>query len=166
MRRRDDPNVFTPDFLNHVERSDHESDTQYEAALAGPWHVVELDGRRFAVLRDGAGFHERLAAVLEGRETALLLAAVLPLIGTTNPYRIEPRSRDRLGLELQRIAGGRLHSVGHLRYREPDALEALHLAEGFLRSPAALARLLEAASYESLSQAGRLLRQRLAGAGS
>lgn len=52
--------------------------------------------------------------------------------------------------------------VGWLRRYEPRIVEALHLLEGFTRSPLALAGLLDAAGGGAIKQAGSILARRMA----
>ncbi len=161
MRHQDDPNVFTPEFLLGVERRDQESPSQFEASLAGPWQVTEIAERRFAIHHAAAPMGEPPPAILTSRETALLLAALYPLIGRANPFQLA-HTQSEEGFAIQTLAGGHMHTLGWLRDTHSEVLEALHLAEGFLRSPIAFAGILEAASHEALLQAGRLVLKRLA----
>ena len=82
------------------------------------------------------------------------------MIGRDNPYRLS-EARDEHGFQIQAIIGGHLGAVGWMEHKHPEVLEALYLAEGFLRSPTALAGLLEAASHEALLQAGRMVLEQL-----
>ncbi|HYH46148.1 MAG TPA: hypothetical protein VEG34_10710, partial [Thermoanaerobaculia bacterium] len=53
--------------------------------------------------------------------------------------------------------------VGWLRLYNPDLVGALHVLESVVRSPAALASLLEAAGPLALERVGQILRRRLVG---
>ncbi|HYL04571.1 MAG TPA: hypothetical protein VE075_00925 [Thermoanaerobaculia bacterium] len=52
-------------------------------------------------------------------------------------------------------------AVGHLRDFDESLAGALHVAAALVRSPEALARLLEAAGYVTLEQVGRILDRRI-----
>jgi hypothetical protein len=56
---------------------------------------------------------------------------------------------------------GTLEKAGWLRHTHPELVEALNVVEWLLRSPASLALVLEAASYEVLAHAGEILEKRL-----
>jgi len=53
--------------------------------------------------------------------------------------------------------------VGHLELFDQNLLEALHVVESLLRSPEALAGLLEAAGQIALERAGAILDERIGG---
>jgi hypothetical protein len=120
-------------------------------------------------------------AVFRRRETALLAAAVLPATGREPLFRLDtepdargfplrasgapcPRQDRRLEGEGD-VAGpppaappaDPANLVGHLRDFDEGLADALQVAAALVRSPVALARLLEAAGYVALEQAGRIL---------
>lgn len=172
------PNVFAPEFLDRVGKRESQPVTTAEAAWAGPWRV-EPHGEEFAVLRESGGEPE---AVTEVRETALLLAAIFPVVGRDPLYRLERGEEARqvddednadqeepIEAFLQDGDDGRrggalktvLGPVGWLRALDEGVAEALSVAEYLLRSPTALAFLLEAAPVETLEQAGAILARRM-----
>ena len=156
MSDRTAKNVFDSDFLDRLARRGRGGPTSAEAEHAGPW-TVRAQESGFAVLR--AADDEPDARLAE-RETALLLAAVFPALGREQRYQLTA-SEGAAGVDVRSFGGGRLEKVGWLRHRHPEIVEALHVVEWLLRSPASLALLLEAASYEVLAHAGRILDRRL-----
>jgi len=148
--------VFTEEALSRLRLRD-EAPTAAEADLAGPWRVSRLARGGFGVFRRGdeeAG--DPPLAVLSGRHLALLVAAALPGIGQSAVFRIHPEAGEA-GYPLLRDgseAGALVTFLGELA----PALDAL---EAVLRSPAALALLLEAAGSAALERAGRELGLRL-----
>lgn len=167
------PNAFDPDFLRRLTLRGEVS-TAPEAELAGPWKVCEV-AAGFGVFRQweepspsgtgtergGAEGGDLPEAVFEHREHALLLAAVLA--GTGREPLFELRSADEPeGYAVESVWGDRwVATVGRLRRFQPDVVDALHVAESLVRSPVALAHLLEAAGPTALELAGRILRYRL-----
>ena len=63
------------------------------------------------------------------------------------------------GFAVEAGNGGEV--VGHLELFDPNLIEALHVAEGLLRSPETLALLLEAAGQIALERAGAILDERI-----
>ena len=163
MRSSDDSipssrNAFSPSFLHRIGERD-EPPTAGEADAAGPWRVLELPSRGFGLFRSGespARGH-RPAAVLRQRWLALLAAAVLPGTGRDAAFRLQKDS----GPEGFAVEDGSGEIVGHLELFDPNLIEALHVAEGLLRSPEALAVLLEAAGQVALERAGAILDERI-----
>jgi hypothetical protein len=163
MRSSDDSipssrNAFSPSFLHRIDERD-EPPTAGEADAAGPWRVLELPGRGFGLFRAGespARGH-RPAAVLRQRWLALLAAAVLPGTGRDAAFRLQKDS----GPEGFAVEDGSGEIVGHLELFDPNLIEALHFAEGLLRSPETLAVLLEAAGQVALERAGAILDERI-----
>ncbi len=164
MRSSDDSisssrNAFSPSFLHRIGERD-EPPTAGEADAAGPWRVLELPGRGFGLFRAGESpaLGDRPAAVLRQRWLALLAAAVLPGTGRDAAFRLQKDS----GPEGFAVEDGHgVEVVGHLELFDPNLIEALHVAEGLLRSPEALAVLLEAAGQVALERAGAILDERI-----
>lgn len=153
--------VFSPAFLELLARRDPVPLSTYEAALAGPW-TIERRGDEYAVVREADG---ELAAVVRFQDTALLLAASLPLTGRGARYWARRESEgdgEEAVLALTTIVGEQgPTTVGRLRRRNEELLATLSTVEHLLRSPASLALLLEAAPVESLSQAFEMFFGRL-----
>lgn len=147
-------NAFRAAFLERL-LDDDQPATAHWAASAGPWDAAPAPGGRFRVEREGGDGDDR-AAVVEERQTALLLAAALPGSPGRELYRLRPE-RGAEGYEL--VRAGR--PVGRLAWFDPHLVATLSALEQIVASPRALALLLEAAGYDALRRAGRLLAARL-----
>ena len=93
---------------------------------------------------------------------ALLLTVALPAIEREPLFHL---SEDEVaeGYALSAVFGEQGCQVaGWLRRYEPRVAQALHLLECVVRSPAALAALLEAAGCTAVEQVGQILARRLA----
>jgi hypothetical protein len=162
MRSSDDRstpvhNAFHPDFLHRIGERD-EPLTGGEADVAGPWLVEEIPGAGFGLFRSGEGKKRafRPAAVFRDRAHALLAAAVLPGTGRDAAFRLGTEA-ELAGYPL-RIPGGEI--AGHLHLFDEALAAALHVVEALVRSPEALANLLEAAGGLALERAGAILDKR------
>jgi len=162
MRSSDDgsipvPNAFHPDFLKRIGERD-EPLTAAEADVAGPWLVEEIPGAGYGLFRSGEGHHRafRPTAVFRDRAHALLAAAVLPGTGRDAAFRIGA-DPELAGYPLHNSAGA---IAGHLHLFDERLTDALHVVEALVRSPEALANLLEAAGSIALERAGAILDQR------
>jgi len=170
-------NAFDADFLHELARRG-EVPTAPEAELAGPWKVCRLPGDRHGVFRawevpDGGADGDCKdrgseddgdvpEAVFEQREHALLAAAVLPALGREPLFQLSPADRPE-GYSVESVWGDRwVATVGRLRRFQPDLVDALHIAESVVRSPTALACLLEAAGHTALELVGRILHRQMA----
>jgi hypothetical protein len=139
----------------------------------------------------GGGAGDVPYAVFRRREMALLAAAVLPATGRELLFRLdtEPDAEGfpllaSLAASSRRAApaapssetlakapsaqaagaagaGSSPAAAGHLRDFDEGLAGALHLAAALVRSPLALAWLLEAAGHVALEQAGRILDRRV-----
>jgi hypothetical protein len=135
-------NAFIPDILRWLAKRDSEPSTTAEAEVAGPWKVVPLVAGGFGLFQVGESPDADVpAATLTSNELALLTAAILPGTGRDPLYRLDPEDTPQ-GFAIE--SGNEV--VGHLPLFNPDVTAALHVAGCLLRSPAALARLLEAGS--------------------
>lgn len=151
--------VFTEEALERLRRAD-EPPTAAEAELSGPWRVHELREGGFGVFRHGdeeAG--DPPLGRFAGRHLALLAAAALPGLGRASAYRVDPQGGEA-GYPLVREGV----EVGALGIFLADLAPALDALEALLRSPPALALLLEAAGPTALERAGRELGMRLVAA--
>jgi hypothetical protein len=153
------PNAFSSSFLHRVAELD-EPPTAGEADVAGPWRVVELPGRGFGLFRHGESIARghRPAALFRQRWLALLAAAVLPGTGRDAAFRLEKDSGPG-GFAVETGNGG--EPMGFLELFDERLIEALHVTAGLLRSPEALALLLEAAGQVALERAGAILDERI-----
>ena len=159
MPDQPEPNVFSLEFLQQVYKQEEVPIGTQEATWAGPWRV-ERHQEEFAVLRESDGKPE---AVTEFWETAALMAAVFPIVGRENLYCLESVEDGEYRAVLKSVLGDRgWTTLGRLRLCHEGVVEPMSVAEYLLRSPAALALLLEAAPYETLQQAGTIIARRLA----
>jgi hypothetical protein len=163
MRSDDDrntprvPNIFLREFLDRLgERL--EPPSAAEAAVSGTWRLEEIRATFYAVFRPetppARGY--RPTAVVFDPHHALLIAALLPGTGRDPLYRLhkEPTA-DGYSVE----SGGEI--LGHLAVFDDKLVDALHVVECILRSPEALANLLEAAGAVVLERAGAILEGRM-----
>lgn len=157
-------NAFNEEFLALL-RERSEPHTAAEADLCGPWRLEPAGGERVAVLREW----ESLAAgdlpeaVLAREETALLMRAALAALGREPLFSLrgDPTAE---GFPVEAVFGKKgVQVVGWLRLYNPELVEALHVLESVVRSPVALASLLEAAGPLALERVGQILRRRLVG---
>jgi hypothetical protein len=172
MRSRSDrssvvlDNVFSHDYLAELRGRD-EVLTAAEAEYAGPWKcapasVATMPGG-VAVLREWEDLsRDAPEGVLWHEETARLLAIALPIAEREPLFYLDDRETPD-GFELRAVYGEQgAQGAGWLRRYEPRLAEALHLLEGVVRSPRALADLLEAAGPVAVEQVGKILARRLA----
>lgn len=150
-------NAFDSEFLRDLDRRDEPS-TGPEAETAGPWWVSPLPHGGWGVFGSphSTDPHEPIARFLH-REHALVAAAVLPGTGRDPEIRLDSRERSE-GFALLSADG---RPIGALRNFDQPLADALHVVDCLLRSPAALANLLEAAGATALTRAGRILRSAL-----
>lgn len=153
------PNAFDSRFLQRIGERD-EPLTGPEADVAGPWIIEEIPGSGFGLFRNGEGLARafRPTAVFGSRAHALLAAAVLPGTGRDVAFRLGGDPEDA-GYPLRDSSGT---VAGHLRLFDQSLSDALHVVETLVRSPEALANLLEAAGGLALERAGAILDQRFA----
>ena len=146
-------NIFLREFLELLNRR-NEPSAATEAAVAGPWHVEEVRATFYAVYRNGesAVRGHRPAAVFTDRTPALLVAALLPATGRDPLFQLQKEAGPS-GFAVE--AGG--EAIGHLAVFDDKLVEWLHVVECLLRSPEALASLLEAAGGVVLERAGAVL---------
>jgi hypothetical protein len=179
-------NAFTHDFLTRLDQAG-EPDSAREADVTGPWAVRPVayrGGTGFGLLREWESVEQGDVpyAVFRRREMALLAAAVLPASGREPLFRLR-KQPDALGFELDAVDRAGTHptsaadgadaadltaaaaapstATGHVREFDEDFAAALHVAAAIVRSPLALARLLEAAGFVAVEQVGRILHRRI-----
>lgn len=149
--------IFTQEALKRLRESE-EPPTGGEAELAGPWRVVRLARRDFGVFQPGEDTEaDPPFGRFTGRHVALLAGAALPGLGRAGSFRVGPEAGEN-GYPLLR--GGM--EVGTLSYFLAELATALDLLDAVVRSPLALALLLEAAGPTALERSGRVLGRRLA----
>lgn len=151
-------NTFSASFLDHIASLD-EPPTAGEVDVAGPWRVLELPGSGHGLFRLGEspsrGF--RPVVIFEQRWLALLAAAVLPGTGQDTALRLR-REPGPSGFEIESTPGG--ETIGTLQVFDERLVDALHVVERLVRSPVALANLMEAAGTAALERAGAILYER------
>lgn len=127
--------------------------------MAGPWRILEMPGQGFGVFRLGKSPERghRPAAVFQERWLALLAAAVLPGTGRDAAFRLHKEAGPG-GYAIETGNGGEL--VGHSELFDERLIEALHVV-ALVRSPEALANVLEAAGPLALDRAGAVLDERV-----
>jgi hypothetical protein len=158
-------NLFSPDFFALLRERD-EVLTASEAEYAGPWKCEPVAGQpgAVAVLRDWESVdHQDVPeAVVWHDETALLLTAILPALDREPLFHLSEVEAPE-GYPLSAVYGEQgVQVAGWLRRFKPEVVQELHLLECVLRSPAALAALLEAAGCTAVEQAGQIVARRLA----
>jgi hypothetical protein len=146
-------NIFVKEFLARL-GSRNEPASAAEADVAGPWEIEELRYTCYGLYRRGesSARGHRPAAICKDRALALLTAAALPGTGRDPLFHLQKDpSADGYALE----AGGEV--IAHLACFDEKLVEALHVLESVLRSPEALAHILEAAGAVALERAGAIL---------
>jgi hypothetical protein len=152
-------NAFAPAYLARL-REQEDVLTAAEAELAGPWKIEPVHGKpgAVAILRqwEGVDAGDPPVAVLWHVETARLLSVLLPVIDREPLFYIEEGAASE-GYPLVAVYGEQGPQVaGWLDRCEPRWAEGLHLLEAIIRSPLALATLLEAAGPGAEEQVGRI----------
>jgi len=154
------PNIFSAEFLDKLRERD-EPITAFEAEFGGPWKVEPVAGRpgALAVLRRWESLE--VGDVPEGifwhPETAALLEVCLPILAREPRFHLEDAEAPE-GYPVTAVFGEQGPVLaGWLRHAELQTVEALHLLDGVVRSPAALAALLKAAGPIAIEQVGRIL---------
>ena len=153
------PNIFRKKFLESLGDQLDGAPTLGEAKTAGPWQVVpKTAGHRtqWTLKRDS---HPEPFAVLRFRETAHLLAAILPGCGRHPVYGLTVKGGKS---ELMTSFGEQgFTCIGEMRTPEHDVLAHLHTAHCLLSSRESLAWFLMAAPPETLEGVGQIVAHRL-----
>jgi hypothetical protein len=133
-----------------------------EAELGGPWKV-EACPRGFAVLREWESLErgDVPESVWVHEELALLAAVALSAVGREPLFQLgEEEGPD--GFAVAAVYGKKgTQVVGWVRHYHPERIDALHTLEHVARSPAALAREMEAAGPLALEHSGEILGRRM-----
>ncbi len=158
-------NAFTPAFLLASSRLEEAlsvgpSVLSGGAFWVGPWEVEGVDtphGGLWAVARRGEPVSEggRAVAVTRHRADAVVIAAVLPVLGCPNHLSLGEK-RKRLGHPLH--DGDRC--LGHLSREAPALLPALQAVRHLLNHPESLALAIQALDGEAMPILGRALMRR------
>jgi hypothetical protein len=150
-------NAFLKDFLARL-RERNEPSSAAEADVAGPWDVEEFRFTWYGVHRRGesSARGHLPAAVFADHSLALIAAAALPGTGRDALFHLQKDpTPDGYAVE----SGGEV--IAHLAHFDEKLVGALHVLECLLRSPDALANLLEAAGSVALERAGAILEGRV-----
>jgi len=156
-------NAFSPTYLARLRERD-DSLTAAEAELAGPWKIEPVPGRpgAVAILRiwEDLAVGDPPVGVLWHLETARLLSLLLPAIDREPLFYLqeEPTAEGVPWIAVYGEQGPQV--AGWLDRCEPRWAEGLHLLEAIVRSPWALAALLEAAGPGAEEQVGRIRARR------
>jgi len=159
-------NAFAPAYLARLREQD-EALTAAEAELAGPWKTEPVPGKpgAVAVLRqwEDLAAGDRPVAVVWHDELALLLTVLLPALDREPRLYIEDRETAD-GYPLLCMYGDQGPQVaGWFDRWEPRLADGLHIIEALIRSPWALATLLEAAGPGAEEQVGKIRARRQRG---
>lgn len=163
-------NAFNPTFLEQLQENG-EPLTAAEADLAGPWKREPIPGHpgAVAVLRVWEELEQGDVpqAVFRHVETAILVAALLPLVDREPLFHLsevpdpDPDIPLPGGYPVLATFGEQGPAVcGWLPRYQPEIVTALHLLEALLRAPLGLAEVLGAAGPGALTQVGRVLAAR------
>jgi len=152
-------NAFAPAYLARLREQDDVL-TAAEAELAGPWKIEPVPGKPGAVailrLWEDLAIGDPPVAVLWHLETARLLSVLLPVLDREPLFHIEEGAASE-GYPLVAVYGEQGAQVaGWFDRYEPRWAEGLHLLEAIVRSPLALATLLEAAGPGAEEPVGRI----------
>jgi len=155
-----------PAYLARLRERD-ETITAAEAELAGPWKTEPVRAKpgAVAVLRQWEDLDagDRPVAVVWHEELALLLSVLFPVLDREPRFYIEEGAAAD-GYALVGMYGEQGPQVaGWFDRWEPRFAEGLHLIEALLRSPWALATLLEAAGPGAEEQVGKIRARRQKG---
>jgi hypothetical protein len=166
------PVVFTAEFLARL-REQEGPVTAAESEYAGPWKTAPVPGRpgRVGVVRMWESLEKGDAhrGVFKQEEVARLWAAALPLAGREPLFHLKDEAVEpgqggvgETGYPVVAVEGENGPLVcGWLPLYEPEVVGVLHVLQGLVRSPLALAAVLEAAGCEALEQVDRILGRRL-----
>lgn len=147
-------NAFRSDYLDLLHRQD-EVFFSAEGESSGPWVVrTEENGHALYRLWESREHGDRPEAVFRHRDVALLFLAVWPAVGREPVFQAGERTAE--GYE---ILGGPA-VVGHLRAFSDELLQAARIAGLIVRSPVALAALVEAAGPVVQEKVGQILGRR------
>ncbi len=159
-------NAFAPGYLARLREQD-EVLTAAEAEMAGPWKEEPVLGKpgAVAVLRvwEELDAGDRPVAVWWHPETARLLTVLFPALDREPLFHLEEGETPD-GYPVLATYGEQGPQVaGWFDRYEPRWAEGLHLLEAIVRSPLALATLLEAAGPAAEEQVGRIRARRQRG---
>jgi len=158
-------NAFSPTYLARLREQD-EVNTAAEAELAGPWKQEPAPGKpgAVAVLRlwEDLAAGDQPVAVVWHEDLGRLLTVLLPILDREPLFHLVDGETPE-GYPLVAVYGEQGPQVaGWFDRCELRWAEGLHLLEALIRSPWALATLLEAAGQGAEEQVGKIRARRLA----
>ncbi|HXU30343.1 MAG TPA: hypothetical protein VN851_07190 [Thermoanaerobaculia bacterium] len=158
----DGGNALSQEFLAMLDHLDDEAPGLNEATWAGDWEVRSLGTGRWGVFRswEAVAVHEP-TVTFASYERALLAAAVLPGIGRSDFFHLDPEPLDEGGFPLIAMEGG-VQEVGVFSTFHPELLLALLTVEMLTRSPRSMAMVLQASGSDAIKLSGAVLRGRIA----
>jgi len=134
--------------------------TAAEAELAGPWKLEPVAGKpgAVAVLREWEALDagDRPVATWWHAETARLLTVLLPALDREPLFHLKEEATSECYPSLAVYGEQGPQVAGWIDRFEPRWVDELHLLEAIIRSPLALATLLEAAGPGAEEQVGRI----------
>jgi hypothetical protein len=145
-------NAFSPEYLDAMEERDDPS-TAPEADTAEPWEVRGAAGR-YGLFHPWERWEEGNVprALFQFEEIAWLFRLIWPALGRERMFRLGG-TPDPQGYPVETLE----QVVAHLREFNPEAALAAHVASYFVRTPAALARLLWLAGPTAQTTVGQIL---------
>jgi hypothetical protein len=155
-RPRGAGNAFRRTFLEELDQR-NEPISACEADYDGPWTVRPCAHRGmegFGVFRE----HERPPgdepeAWFSHYEYALMAVAILPSVGRVRHFVLADEANAEGVFPVQQAGD----TIGHLTKFNEMLVQAMHVTECLVRSPASLASLLLAASTSAVRLVGRIL---------
>lgn len=149
-------NAFTQEYLVAI-HNDDEPVHAAEAELAGPWRIVKQEGQ-FALYREWEGPELGDEPFLVTRDITIAKIFQLALqVSARHSLFQSGTVAEPSGFPV--LSEG--HAVAHTRLFHQDALPSAHTLSCLVRSPSALAALIELAGPLTQEAVGRLLNQRL-----
>jgi hypothetical protein len=150
-------NAFKNEFLDLLREQD-EPVLSMEGETIGPWELRhESGGWALYRLWESAEHGDRPEASFKHRDVGLLFQAVWPAVGRDPVFRLAAeRTQGAFAVESGSVG------VGRLRTFNDELLYAAHVAACMVRSPLALAALVEAAGPVVQEKVGQILGRRLA----
>ena len=156
-------NAFTPTYLARL-REREEVLTAAEAEMTGPWKVEPVRNKpgAVAVLRQWEDLDagDRPVAVWWHEETARLLTLLLPALDREPLFYLQEEETPEGYAVIATYGEQGPQIAGWFDRYEPRWAEGLHLLQAIVRSPLALATLLEAAGPGAEEQVGRIRARR------
>jgi hypothetical protein len=150
-------NAFTLEYLEAI-REEDEPPQSAEAEFVGPWRIVEREQGGFALYREWEGPERGDEPFLVTPDLTIAQIFQLALqVSARQPLFQLGVDREALGFPVLSEA----KAVAFTRLFHEDAIPAAHALSCIVRSPQALAALVEIAGPLTQEMVGRLLNRRL-----